>query len=202
MQIYTYEGKNIDELKEKAFTELNTTEDDVFIKISEEEAGIFKSKKIKIEILKKDEILSYLKQILSDIVSMMGIKANIEAKIRDNNFKLSLYSDNNAILIGREGRTIDSLQTILKNAVSNKTHFRINVSLDVENYKEKQLKRIIRLARNVALQTLETGVEAKLDSMNSYERRLVHEEVSKIEGVHTVSEGEEPNRYVVIKLNK
>lgn len=202
MQIYTYEGKNIDELKEKAFTELNTTEDDVFIKISEEEAGIFKSKKIKIEILKKDEILSYLKQILSDIVSMMGIKANIEAKIRDNNFKLSLYSDNNAILIGREGRTIDSLQTILKNAVSNKTHFRINISLDVENYKEKQLKRIIRLARNVALQTLETGVEAKLDSMNSYERRLVHEEVSKIEGVHTVSEGEEPNRYVVIKLNK
>ncbi|MDD2469509.1 MAG: KH domain-containing protein [Bacilli bacterium] len=202
MQIYTYEGKNIDELKEKAFTELNTTEDDVFIKISEEEAGIFKSKKIKIEILKKDEILSYLKQILSDIVSMMGIKANIEAKIRDNNFKLSLYSDNNAILIGREGRTIDSLQTILKNAVSNKTHFRINVSLDVENYKEKQLKRIIRLARNVALQTLETGVEAKLDSMNSYERRLVHEEVSKIEGVHTVSEGEEPNRYVVIKLNE
>ncbi|MDD4298102.1 MAG: KH domain-containing protein [Bacilli bacterium] len=202
MQIYTYEGKNIDELKEKAFTELNTTEDDVFIKISEEEAGIFKSKKIKIEILKKDEILSYLKQILSDIVSKMGIKANIEAKIRDNNFKLSLYSDNNAILIGREGRTIDSLQTILKNAVSNKTHFRINVSLDVENYKEKQLKRIIRLARNVALQTLETGVEAKLDSMNSYERRLVHEEVSKIEGVHTVSEGEEPNRYVVIKLNE
>lgn len=202
MQIYTYEGKNIDELKEKAFTELNTTEDDVFIKISEEEAGIFKSKKIKIEILKKDEILSYLKQILSDIVSKMGIKANIEAKIRDNNFKLSLYSDNNAILIGREGRTIDSLQTILKNAVSNKTHFRINISLDVENYKEKQLKRIIRLARNVALQTLETGVEAKLDSMNSYERRLVHEEVSKIEGVHTVSEGEEPNRYVVIKLNE
>jgi spoIIIJ-associated protein len=55
------------------------------------------------------------------------------------------------------------------------------------------------LARNTAREVKATGIEAKLNSMNSYERRIVHEEVSKIEGVYTVSEGEEPNRYVVIK---
>lgn len=202
MKVYVYEGKNVDEVKEKALLELKRQEEDVFIKTSEEEVGLFKSKKVKIEILVKDEVLSYLKELLLDIVSKMGIEANVEAKIRENHLKFSLFSDNNAILIGKGGRTIESLQTILKYTVSNKTHFGVSVTVDVEDYKEKQLKRIEMLARNTAKEVLATGVEAKMDSMNSYERRLVHEEVSKIDGVNTVSEGEEPNRYVVIKKDE
>lgn len=199
MKIYTYEGKTIEEAKEKALLELNKSEEDLFIKDSEEEGGLFKSKKIKIEVLIKEDVVTYLKELLFDIVSKMGIQANIEAKIRETHIKLSLFSDNNAILIGRGGRTIESLQTILKHAVSNQTHFGISITLDVEDYKEKQLKRIEMLAKNTAREVLSTGIEVKLDSMNSYERRLVHEEVSKVEGVYTVSEGDEPNRYVVIK---
>ena len=77
----------------------------------------------------------------------------------------------------------------------------ITISLDVEDYRAKQIRRIEFLARKTAKEVLSTCIEVKLDSMNSYERRVVHEEVSKIEGVHTISEGEEPNRYVVIKPN-
>ena len=202
MKVYVYEGKNVDEVKEKALLELKREEEDVFFKTSEEEVGLFKSKKVKVEILVKEEVLTYLKELLLEIVSKMGIEANVEAKIRENHLKFSLFSDNNAILIGKGGRTIESLQTILKYTVSNKTHFGVSVTVDVEDYKEKQLKRIEMLARNTAKEVLATGVEAKMDSMNSYERRLVHEEVSKIEGVHTVSEGVEPNRYVVIKVDE
>lgn len=202
MKIYEYEGKNLEEVKEKALTELKKTENDVFMKDSEEEGGLFKSKKVKLEILVKEDVLKYLKELLLDIVGKMGIKANIEAKIRDNHLKISLFSDNNAILIGKGGRTIESLQTILKYAVSNKTHFSVSITLDVEDYKEKQLKRIEMLARNTAREVLATGVAVKMDNMNSYERRIVHEEVSKVEGVCTVSEGEEPNRYVVIKVTE
>lgn len=202
MKVYVYEGKNIDEVKEKAFLELGKEEEDVFLKVSEEEGGLFKSKKTKVEILVKDEVLTYLKELLLDVVSKMGIDAKVEAKIRDTHLKFSLFSDHNAILIGKGGRTIESLQTILKYAVSNKTHFNVSVTVDVEDYKEKQAKKIQFLAKNIAREVLSTGVEAKLDSMNSYERRLVHEEVSKISGVHTVSEGEEPNRYVVIKVDE
>lgn len=202
MKVYVYEGKNLDEVKEKALLELKKTSDDVFMKDSEEEVGLFKSKKVKLEILVKEEVLHYLKELLLDIVSKMGIQANVEAKIRESHLKFSLFSDNNAILIGKGGRTIESLQTILKSTISNKTHFGLSIILDVEDYKEKQLKRIEMLARNTARGVFATGVDAKLDSMNSYERRLVHEEVSKVEGVHTVSEGEQPNRYVVIKANE
>jgi spoIIIJ-associated protein len=202
MNTYTFEGKNFEELKEKALHELEKEENEVIIKSSEEEVGLFKTKKVKFEVLIKDDILKYLKDVLLNIVEQMGIKANVEAKIREDHFKFSLFSDNNAILIGKGGRTIESLQTILKSIIQNKTHFNINVTLDVEDYKEKQAKRIEMLARRLAKEVQATGVEVMLDNMNSYERRLVHEEVSQFEGVHTISEGEEPNRHVVIKPNK
>jgi spoIIIJ-associated protein len=202
MKTYLFEGKNEEEVKQKALVELQRQEEEVFLKTTEEESGLFKSKKYKIEVIVKDEILKYLKDTLMDIVKKMGIEANIEAKIRENSFKFTLFSNNNAILIGKGGKTIDSLQTILRYIVSNQTHFSVNVTVDVEDYKEKQLKRIEILARNIAKEVLATGIEAKLDNMNSYERRIVHEEVSKVEGVHTISEGEEPNRHVVIKPNE
>lgn len=202
MKTYLFEGKNEEEVKQKALVELQRQEEEVFIKTTEEEAGLFKAKKYKVEIIVKDEILKYLKDTLMDIVKKMGIEANIEAKIRENSFKFTLFSNNNAILIGKGGKTIDSLQTILRYIVSNQTHFSVNVTVDVEDYKEKQLKRIEILARKIAKEVLATGIEAKLDNMNSYERRIVHEEVSKIEGVHTISEGEEPNRHVVIKKDE
>jgi|LSQX01.1.fsa_nt_gb spoIIIJ-associated protein len=202
MEVHIFEGKTEEEVKEKALLELNKKEEEVFIKVSEEEVGLFKTKKTKIEVVVKEEVLKYLKDLLLDIVEKMGLKANVEAKIRDNHFKFTLFSDNNSILIGRNGRTIDSLQTILRYTISNKTRLGIRVTLDVENYKEKQIKRLEILGRNIAKEVLATGVEAKLDSMSSYERRIIHEAVSKISGVHTQSEGEEPNRYVVIKLNE
>ena len=200
MKIYEFEGKNLEDTTKKALLELNKSEEEVFIKSEEEESGLFKSKKVKIEILIKVEVLEYLKDLLLNITKKMSIKAKVEAKIRDNCLKLSLYSDNNAVLIGKNGRTIESLQMILKAAISNQTRFGININVDVEDYKEKQLHRLEELARNVAKEVLQTGIEVKLDSMNSYERRLVHEEVSKVEGIDTISVGEEPNRCVVIKL--
>lgn len=200
MKIYEFEGKNLEDTIKKALLELKKSEDQVFIKNEEEEAGLFKSKKVKVQVLVKDEVLEYLKELLENIISKMGIKTKIEAKIRENCLKLSLYSDNNAVLIGKNGRTIESLQMILKAAISNQTRFGINVNVDVEDYKEKQLQRLEELAKRVAKEVIHTGIEVKLDSMNSYERRLVHEEASKVEGIDTISVGEEPNRCVVIKL--
>ena len=132
----------------------------------------------------------------------MGIEIKCEVKNNEDYLKFSLYSDNNSVLIGKGGRTIESLQVILRSSLSNQLGFRVNVSIDVEDYKEKQLQRIEYLARKIANEVKNTGNETKLDAMNSYERRIVHEEVSKVEGITTVSEGEEPNRYIIIKCEK
>ena len=110
-----------------------------------------------------------------------------------------MLSDNNAILIGKNGRTMSSLQTLVKQSVQNKLGIRINIILDANEYKQKQEKNLERLAIRLAKDVRKTKIEAKMDCMNSYERRIVHNVLTNFKGVTTISEGEEPNRFVIIK---
>ena len=144
----------------------------------------------------------YIKNYIIDVVKNMGITVNIEAKKRENYIQINLFSENSSILIGKNGRTMDALQYLIKNSIFNKTGFKINVILDVEDYKEKINKHLEYNVKKIAREVRKTGVDAKLDPMNSYERRIVHNAVNEIKGVSTISEGVEPNRYVVIKKDE
>lgn len=199
MKVYEYEGKTVEEATKKVLTELKIEEENLILKTTEAEGGLFKGKKVKVEALLTDEIIEYIRELLNQITSQMGINVNIESKKRDEVIKVNLFSDNNAILIGKGGKTIDAMQMIVRHSIHNKTGVYVNVVIDVEDYKEKQQKYIEILARNTAREVVSTGVEAKLDSMNSYERRLVHEALAEVKGITTVSEGEEPNRHVIIR---
>ena len=202
MEILVYEGKNLNELKEKAFSELNASENELYIRETEEVKGLLKTKKYKLEILTKDDVVKYIKNYIIDVAKNMGITVNIEAKKRENYIQINLFSENSSILIGKNGRTMEALQDLIKNSIFNKTGFKINVILDVEDYKEKINKYLEYNVKKIAREVRKTGVDAKLDPMNSYERRIVHNAVNEIKGVSTISEGVEPNRYVVIKKDE
>ena len=202
MEILVYEGKNLNELKEKAFSELNASENELYIRETEEVKGLLKTKKYKLEILTKDDVVKYIKNYIIDVAKNMGITVNIEAKKRENYIQINLFSENSSILIGKNGRTMEALQYLIKNSIFNKTGFKINVILDVEDYKEKINKHLEYNVKKIAREVRKTGVDAKLDPMNSYERRIVHNAVNEIKGVSTISEGVEPNRYVVIKKDE
>lgn len=202
MEILVYEGKNLNELKEKAFSELNASENELYIRETEEVKGLLKTKKYKLEILTKDDVVKYIKNYIIDVAKNMGITVNIEAKKRENYIQINLFSENSSILIGKNGRTMEALQYLIKNSIYNKTGFKINVILDVEDYKEKINKHLEYNVKKIAREVRKTGVDAKLDPMNSYERRIVHNAVNEIKGVSTISEGVEPNRYVVIKKDE
>ena len=199
MEIHVYEGKNLVELKEKALTELNASVDELYIRESEEAGGFLKAKKYKLEIVTKNDVVKYVKDFIVDVVKYMGISVNIEAKRREKYIQINLFSENSSILIGKNGRTLEAMQTLIKNSLLNKTGFRINVIIDVEDYKEKINKNLEYNVKKIAYEVRKTGIEAKLDPMNSYERRIVHNAIGKIKGVTTKSEGEEPNRCVVIR---
>lgn len=202
MEILVYEGKNLNELKEKAFSELNASENELYIRETEEVKGLLKTKKYKLEILTKDDVVKYIKNYIIDVAKNIGITVNIEAKKRENYIQINLFSENSSILIGKNGRTMEALQYLIKNSIFNKTGFKINVILDVEDYKEKINKHLEYNVKKIAREVRKTGVDAKLDPMNSYERRIVHNAVNQIKGVSTISEGVEPNRYVVIKKDE
>ena len=201
MKKYTYEGKTYDEVKERALSELKVNEEDLIIINKEEKSSLLK-KTAKIEVTTINDVQNYIKETISEILKLMGIETNFEVRRRDKSISIKLFSNNNAILIGKNGRTIGALQTIIRQIVSNQINEKLSILLDVENYKEKKEKNIEYLAKKTAREVAKTKVEVTMDSMNSYERRIVHSILANDKYVYTESIGEEPNRCVVIKLKE
>ena len=193
-----YEAKTFEEAKEKALSELNIAEENLIINILEEKNTLLK-KYIKIEVINYNDVIDYTKEVVTEITKLMGLDVNLEVRRRDENITIKIFSDHNAVLIGKNGYTIGALQTIVRQIIFNEVNQNISIILDVENYKEKKIKSIEYLAKKTAREVAKTKVEAKLDSMNSYERRAVHNILSEDKYVYTESIGEEPNRCVVIK---
>ena len=199
MKTYTYEGKNLEELTLQALKELNVKEDEMLTSTKEETVGLLKKKKYTLNVVLKSDVLAFSKEYLKTLVEGMGVKVNFETLRKDNYLKIILHPDNSSILIGKEGRTLSSIQNVLRAVLTKETGMHINIILDVENYKEKSQKHIERLAKNLAKEVQKTKEPVRMDSMNSYERRLIHEILKDFKGITTESEGEEPNRAVVIK---
>lgn len=199
MKKHEYVGKNREEALELALSELNCEEKDLIINETEQKGGLFKSKKVVLEVIKVSDVVTFIKESLLKITSAMGVESKIEVKERNDILNIVLYSENNNILIGKNGRTIDALSLVVKQMIQNEVGKPFKFNLDVAEYKLKQQKRLESLAKRVAREVSKTKIDAKLDPMNSYERRIVHNILTDHKFVYTESEGEEPNRYVVIK---
>jgi len=201
MEVKEFEGKNLEELIDNTLTELNLTKEDVIIKSEEIKGSLLKKTTYKIKVYELTSIQNYVKDYLKHLTDLMGLDVTFESKIRNEQICIKMYSDNNSILIGKDGKTLSALLTIVKQMLSNKYSLHPYIILDVENYKEKQEKKLERLAKSIARDVMKTKVDVKLDNMNSYERRIIHNALSNNDKVITASEGEEPNRHVVIKYN-
>ena len=198
MKTYTFEGKTYEEAVTKALEELKVTEENLTINVLESKQGLLK-KIVKIEVININDVIDYLKESIKEITELMNIKVNLEVRRREETITITLFSDNNSILIGKNGKNIQALQNIIRQIIPNSINEKYKIIIDVENYKEKRLITIERIAKRVAREVKNTKVESKLEPMNSYERRIVHNVLTNNKYVFTESEGEEPNRYVVIK---
>ena len=196
--LYNYEDKSKELLKEKCLSELNVTEEDIFTKESETESGLFKNKKYQLTVVKKEDIIAEVKDFINTLAQKFNIEINTEVTLRDNNINVMMVSNNNAILIGKDGRTIESIQIILNQYINNQIDMNLRINVDASNYKGKKIKNFEYEIKKIAKSVLRTKVAVKLDPMNSYNRRIVHNVVSEFENLTSLSEGEEPNRYVVI----
>ena len=201
MKKYEYQAKTFEEAKDLALASLMEQQENLYIKEIESSNKLF-SKKSVIQVVKKEDVLEHIKEMIKTITKFMGLTVNMEIKKRDDSVAISLYSDNNAILIGKDAKTLNALTTIIKQSIHNEIDDYYNFVLDVSEYKEKQQFFIEKAAKKIAKEVAKTKVEAKLDPMNSYERRIVHNALTNFRGVYTESEGVEPNRYVVIKPQK
>ncbi len=202
MKLEVFEGKTLEEAKEKALKSLNVEEKDVYLKEEEIKGKLFKATTYKCSVIKYSDIADFVKDKLKEMLSNMGLDVKFETTVRDEQINIKMYSDNNNILIGRNGQTLIAIQTILRQIVHNEIGIYPYILLDVENYKEKKNSNLERTAKRIAKEVQKTKIDVSLDNMNSYERRIIHNALSNFKNISTLSEGEEPNRHIVIRYKE
>lgn len=202
LEIKQYEAKTKEAALNLALQDLKLNKEDLFLKSEYIEGKLFKSAKYIVSVLKKEDVKKFIEDFFKNIAYYMNL--NIESEIieTDGVFNVVLVSNNNSILIGKEGKTLNCLQTLIRQSIKNKTTLLIKLNLDVSNYKIKKLKNIERLVRGIAQDVEDTQMSVSLDSMNSYERRFVHKLIDEYPNLTTESVGEGKDRHVVIKYKE
>jgi len=140
---------------------------------------------------------------LKELTHLMGVDVEVAVGTdEEKNVFVQMTGDTLGILIGRRGETLDALQYLTSLKVNRGQDDYTRVTLDTENYRAKREDTLIRLANRMANRAVKTGRKVSLEPMNPYERRIIHSALQQNDAVDTHSEGEEPNRHVVITLRK
>ena len=193
------DGKVTEEVLEEILAENSLTKDEIVYTSRDKKGKLFQGNLKEVTVYKKTDINNSIKEFLKEIIENMGLEVSFEVVTKDERTTIKMYSNNNPIIIGKSGHTLKALETLAKQKIQNDTGIFYKINLDVSNYKEKIQKSIERLAKTTAREVAKTKIPVALDNMTSYERRIVHNVLTDFKGVKTESEGEEPNRHVVIK---
>ena len=184
--VETVESEEVTEVEESVKSE----------EISEEET------ESDVTIDRNDELFITSKNFLKQMIEDMGIDCDIESRTEGNMIKFNIMCSEESdigIIIGKRGETLDSLQYIVNLVTNRNADTYIRVILDCNQYRSKRERSLQKLARRLADKAVQTGRDIKLEPMNPYERRIIHTYLQNDEKVNTFSQGNEPNRRVIIK---
>ena len=193
------EGKEVDVILDEILSESNLTKDEIIYTVNDKKGKLFQGNLKEVTVYKKETINNEIKDYLKDIIENMGLEVKFELSTKDDRTTIKMYSNNNPILIGKNGQTLKALETLAKQKIQNETGIHYKITLDVSNYKDKIKRNLERLAINTAKEVVKTKIPVALDNMTSYERMIIHNKLTDFKGIKTESEGEEPNRHIVIK---
>ena len=199
LEIVKEEAKTKEEALENILKKTNLTQDDFFLKSEFVEGKLFKSSKYIVSALKKEDVKNFITEYIENVSKLLNLDITSEILNNNESFNITLVSDNNAILIGKEGKNLNAIQTILRQAIKTEAGINLKISVDVGNYKLKKMKNIEIEVRKIAEEMEKSHLDVSLDPMNSYERRLVHNIINEYSNLTTESFGEGKDRHVVIK---
>lgn len=202
MKRKVYEVKTLEEAQKLAIEDLGVAFKDLKFNILSEKKGFLGiGSKVEVEALCDVDGVQRGKEYLQMILKSNGIEGFIEKKVRDNNVEFNIDADEfNGYLIGKNSRTLIALQTLITIVVNNYygEEEKMNVIVDVNGYKKRRERRLEKMAVDIAKEVARTKNPVKVDHLNAYERKIVHNKLSAWKDVETHSEGEEPNRYLII----
>ena len=155
------------------------------------------------KILDPNTLAGKAQEFLGNVTRLMGVETQVHMTTDEEGFlHADLQGDTSGILIGRRGETLDALQHLTSLYINKGKSDYTRITLDTENYRARREDTLIRLANRYANRAVKTGRRVSVEPMNPYERRIMHSALQENELVDTHSEGEEPNRHIVITPRK
>ena len=133
------------------------------------------------------------------LLSTMGLEAEVSSSVEGNSAFIDVAGEGLGVLIGRRGQTLDALQELTRTAVQRRLRARVRLLVDVEGYRARRRASLVEYAKAIAERAKARGTEIELEPMTAYERKIVHDAVAEVDGASSFSEGEDPNRKVVVR---
>ena len=202
-------SKTKDEAISKALTELNVKLEDLQVEVLENPSKGFlgflgaKDGLYKFTVIEKETELDIAKAFVENILKNSNIKADLSVTQQGNVINVDIKGEEAAVLIGRRGETLDSIQLLTGLALNKiNKNSSMRVVVDIENYRSKREESLIRYAQKVAREVIKTKKTKKLEYMNPYERRIIHSALQNNKSVSTYSEGTDPYRRLVVEYIK
>lgn len=192
-----FTAKTVQDAVNLACQELNVTVDDLNYEVISETKTFF-TKRAEIECYTIAMVQEYIEGYVRRFISEMGFEVETVSYLQDGRIYCNINTSNNSILIGKAGVILRAINFIVKNAVSTTYKERIELSIDINGYKEERYKKVASMARKLGKQVLRTKADIKLDPMPADERKVMHQELAKLDHVKTQSYGEGKNRHMVI----
>lgn len=207
MEYIEVKGKTVDDAVTEALVLLGTTSDQIEYEVVDKgSSGFlgFNSKPAIIKVRKKFSLEDQVKDFLSQVFKAMDLEVEIITKLDEENkvMDVEFKGPEMGVLIGKRGQTLDSLQYLTNLAVNKQSDSYVKVKLDTEDYRRRRKETLENLAKNVAYKVRRSRRTVSLEPMNPFERRVIHSTLQNDKYVETHSEGEEPNRHVVVTLKK
>jgi spoIIIJ-associated protein len=198
----TATGQTVDEAVESALAQLNTTKDRTDVAIIDEGKkgffGIFGSRPAVVKVTVIIDPIEEAKKFLLQVSEQMGAPIDIEMKRDGKQILFVMTGEKIALLIGKRGQTLNSLQYLTQLIINRFSNQYLTVILDAEDYRNRRNDTLIQLAHRLALKAVKTGKDVALEPMPSYERKVIHTALSDNKRVKTFSDGSDPHRHIVI----
>ncbi|MEG0274043.1 Jag family protein [Amedibacillus sp. YH-ame10] len=195
----TYTGKNLEEALKVAAEDKNVNVENLTYTVTEEISGFLGlGSKVTLTAYCTKDIEDFMKSYMDAYFANIDMQATVEVVEDAGFFHVNIDADNNAILIGKNGQTLQSMNMVLKSAASSEFKKRVGVLIDINGYKEEKYQKVCLLAKRVAKTVQRTKTDATLDPMPADERKAIHNCLTDMKNVVTVSEGEGNQRRLKI----
>lgn len=199
----SYTAKTLEELLQTVAKQKGLEVSELRHFVTEEKSGFLGfGASVTADVYAYDDVVNFIQVYLENFFNNLEIDVDVTVKYENNNYYVDLNADNNAILIGKNGQSLQGLNFLTRSAVNAHFKNRFYIMIDINGYKQDRYAKVKSMARRIAKSVQRSRISATLDPMPNDERKAVHQALTDFDHIKTESEGEGPYRKVIIKYVK